>query len=141
MGLSPSERLVDRPAGAVLFRTPDRAIDTAAFLADVTRVAASLPARGHVANLCQDRYWFAVGLAAAVLRGQISLLSGDPSAGVLARLLAEFPDAYALTSEAATSPQPLPTHPVGPGPDPGPDPGPESRSRPRSRPGRRDAVR
>lgn len=78
-----------------------------------------LPSRGHVINLCQDRYWFAVGLAAALLRGQLSLLSGDPSAGVLGRLAGDFPDAYALidpsapTGDARAAAVALPQHRIG----------------------------
>jgi acyl-coenzyme A synthetase/AMP-(fatty) acid ligase len=96
--------LTDRPVDAVLFRTPQRRVDAAGFLADATHVARSLPERGHVFNLCQDRYWFAVGLAAALLRRQVSLLSGNPSAGELARIAQDFPDAYALTDSARDQP-------------------------------------
>ncbi len=89
--------LVDRPDGASLFRTAGRIVDVAGFLKDVASAAAALPPRGYVANLCQDRYRFAVGLAAALLRGQISLLSGDLSLGVSDWLTRQYPDAYALT--------------------------------------------
>ena len=37
-------------------------------------LAARLPDRAHVVNLCTDRYRFAVGFAAALVRGQVSLL-------------------------------------------------------------------
>src|SRR5690348_8616293 len=103
--------LTDRHPRAVLFRTPERTVDAAMFLTDATRLAGTLPDRAHVANLCQDRYWFALGLAAAVLRGQVSLLSGDLSVGMLRRLAQEFPDAYALTdSGIAQDELPLPRH-------------------------------
>ncbi len=39
----------------------------------------SCPRRTYVFNLCQDRYWFTVALAAGLLRGQASLLTSDPS--------------------------------------------------------------
>ncbi len=92
--------LTDRPASAVLFRTPWRIVDAAGFLADAMHAARTLPDRGHVVNLCQDRYRFTVGLAAALLRQQVSLLPGNPSAGTLARLAQDFPDAYVLTDDA-----------------------------------------
>jgi acyl-coenzyme A synthetase/AMP-(fatty) acid ligase len=108
--------LVDRPSEAVLFRSPGRTIEAAEFLADVAALAGTLPAHAYVANLCQDRYWFAVGLAAALLRGQVSLLSGDPAPGILAGLRQDYPDCYLLT-DAPTLPQALdpgslPTHRV-----------------------------
>ncbi len=95
----------------MLFHRPGRTVDAAGFLADAAHLARALPARAHVANLCQDRYWFAVGLAAALLRGQLSLLSGDPSAAVLAWLAQEYPDAYVLTDrDDDPPPTQLPRH-------------------------------
>ncbi len=66
--------LLDRAGEAVLFRLPGRDVTAAEFLADANTLSAALPAATHVANICQDRYRFAVGLAACLLRGQISLL-------------------------------------------------------------------
>ena len=108
--------MVDRPSDAVLFRSSDRTIETSEFLADATALAGTLPAHAYVANLCQDRYWFAVGFAAALLRGQVSLLSGDPAPGMLAALRGDYPDCYLLT-DAPDVPQALdlgslPTHRV-----------------------------
>jgi len=45
-----------------------------AFLAAAARLAERLPAQGRAINLCQDRLHFAVGLAAALQRGQTSLM-------------------------------------------------------------------
>ncbi len=91
--------LVDRAAKDILFRAPGRCFTAAAFLEDVQSLAASLPDAGHVANLCQDRYRFAVAFCAALLRGQVSLLSSDHSADRLHVLARRYPDAYALTDE------------------------------------------
>jgi hypothetical protein len=44
------------------------------FVADAQALAAALPAQGPAVNLCQDRYRFALGLAAALLRGHTSLM-------------------------------------------------------------------
>jgi 3-hydroxymyristoyl/3-hydroxydecanoyl-(acyl carrier protein) dehydratase len=49
-------------------------VSAAQFLGDAAAVAELLPARGRPVNLCGDRYSFAVGLAAALLRGQTSLM-------------------------------------------------------------------
>ncbi len=55
------------------------------FLRDVRQLAAELPQRRHVFNLCADRYRFAVGFSAALLRRQVSLLPPN-----------ETPDAHAV---------------------------------------------
>ncbi len=113
----------------MLFRTPGAVHDVAGFVAQARRLAASLPERRHVAILCQDRHRFAVAFAAALLRGQVALLTGDPVAGTLLRLAEDFPDAYALVDGPghAVPGDALPAHPVLPGPAaPGPLPeGPE----------------
>jgi acyl-coenzyme A synthetase/AMP-(fatty) acid ligase len=69
------------------------------FLADVARVAATLPERGHVLNLCRDRYRFAVGLAASMLRGQISLLPPSHNQEMVLQLRVQFPDVYCLDEQ------------------------------------------
>ena len=48
-------------------------ISAALFIAEAQALARDLPA-GRPVNLCQDRYLFALGLAAALLRGQTSLM-------------------------------------------------------------------
>src|SRR5690348_11852560 len=50
-----------QPDGIVAYRE-GRAVSAAAFLADAAALAAMLPSRRHVVNLCPDRYRFAVGL-------------------------------------------------------------------------------
>ncbi|MBP8295182.1 MAG: beta-hydroxyacyl-ACP dehydratase, partial [Burkholderiales bacterium] len=50
------------------------AVTVAGFLGDVARVAAALPPGRHVLNTCSDRYRFAVGLAAGLVSGRVSLL-------------------------------------------------------------------
>ena len=50
------------------------AISAAQFLGNAQALAMTLPAQGEPVNLCQDRYHFALGLAAALLRGQTSLM-------------------------------------------------------------------
>ena len=69
------------------------------FLADARHVAGTLPAQGPAINLCSDRYAFAVGLAAALLRGQASLLPPDARPDTLARLHETGGASYALTDD------------------------------------------
>src|SRR5579859_7840984 len=67
------------------------------FLADVERVAEQLPARSHLVNLCIDRYRFAVGLIAALVRGQVSLLPPNQTPDLLRQLQRDYGGLYALS--------------------------------------------
>jgi len=71
------------------------------FLADARQMASRLPLGGPAINLCNDRYAFAVGLVAALMRGQASLLPPDARPDTLARLHESGDDCYALTDDAA----------------------------------------
>ena len=58
-------------------------------------LAGQLPATGHLLNLCHDRYRFAVGFAAGLLRGMTSLPSSQ-SAETFRRLRDDYPNLLAL---------------------------------------------
>jgi acyl-coenzyme A synthetase/AMP-(fatty) acid ligase len=77
-------------------------ITAAQFLADVRGLANTLPARSHVMNRCADRYHFAVGFAAALLREQITLLPPNDTPELLRQLAGQYPDLYCLTDEPLT---------------------------------------
>lgn len=103
-------------AGSVFAYRGGRAIGAAEFLRDVWRLADTLPRRRHVVNLCADRYRFAVGLAAALVREQVSLLPPNETPGLLAQLAAGYRDAYCLTdAQRPVAPFATVTFP-GPGP-------------------------
>ena len=72
-------------------------IDTARFIADVSALAQTLPEHRYVLNLCGDRYRFAVGLAAALVRGQINLLPPNHTPALVADLKMDYPGLYGLT--------------------------------------------
>ncbi len=74
-----------------------RAISAAQFLRDVRALATQLPDQAHLINLCGDRYRFAVGLAAALVRRQISLLPPNHTPAIVAALRADYPGLYGLT--------------------------------------------
>jgi acyl-coenzyme A synthetase/AMP-(fatty) acid ligase len=65
--------LVPRDLAAPLAWCAGTAVSAGRFIAEAQALAAQLPA-GRPVNLCQDRYRFALGLAAALLRGQTSLM-------------------------------------------------------------------
>jgi acyl-coenzyme A synthetase/AMP-(fatty) acid ligase len=77
------------------------AIGADTFLRHVLHLAEILPDRPHVLNLCADRYLFAVGFAAALARGQMSLLPPSLTSDTLARLAQQYPGAYCLSDENA----------------------------------------
>ena len=55
-------------AGAAFAYCKGLRISIECFLADASRLAAALPDRRYLLNLCTDRYHFTVGFAAALLR-------------------------------------------------------------------------
>jgi acyl-coenzyme A synthetase/AMP-(fatty) acid ligase len=77
-----------------------KAITVERYLADVAELAARLPAQKYVLNLCADRYRFAVGFAAAMLRGQVSLLPPNHTPDLIKRLNQHYAGLYCLTDGA-----------------------------------------
>ena len=70
------------------------------FLADVMRLAAVLPAGGHVLNVCADRYRFAVGFLASLVADKVSLLPSTHTPEVVRQLTVFAPDVFCLTDDA-----------------------------------------
>ena len=69
----------------------------AQFLAQVIALANELPERPAVLNLVRDRYHFLVTFAAALLRGQSTLLPPTRAPTALAVLAQQYPASYCLT--------------------------------------------
>jgi acyl-coenzyme A synthetase/AMP-(fatty) acid ligase len=67
------------------------------FLADVERIAAEFPAGQHVLNACTDRYRFAVGFAAALVAGKVTLLPANLAPETVRQLTEFRPDLFCLT--------------------------------------------
>ena len=93
------------PGGVFAYRH-GRTVTVEAFLREAARLADRLPERRHVMNLCTDRYRFTVGLAAAVMRSQITLLPPNETPDLIARLVRQYPDAYCLV-EGEAPPAPI----------------------------------
>ena len=70
------------------------------FLADAARLAAALPDRGYLLNLCTDRYHFAVGFAAALLRRQVTLLPPNETPDLIERLVSQYPGLHCLSDRS-----------------------------------------
>ena len=92
--------LIDRSPQAVLYRGSQGDVTAAAFLNDVARSAALLGDADYVVNCCTNRYWFAVGFAASLVRGKITLLTGDHSHHAL-RVLRDRFGAMQIVSDGA----------------------------------------
>jgi acyl-coenzyme A synthetase/AMP-(fatty) acid ligase len=88
-------------AGAAFAYRNGYVLGVARFLQDVTQLAALLPDRPHILNLCADRYHFTVGFAAALLRRQISLLPPNHTPDLIERLRRRYPGLYCLTDAAS----------------------------------------
>lgn len=84
------------PGAAFAYRE-NRLIRVGEFLSDVRRLADSLPDRRFVLNRCTDRYGFAVGFAAAMLRRQTNLLPPNSTSDLIGRLRHQYDGMYCLT--------------------------------------------
>lgn len=104
--------LIDRPLTRTLAWCDGRAVSTGEFLAEAAALAEKLPPQGQAVNLCQDRYLFSVGLAAAMLRGHLSLLPPNALPQTLRQLGADGPAPYALVEDALADTGGLPRHGV-----------------------------
>ena len=66
------------------------------FLSDVGALADLLPEKPMVINLADDRYRFLVGFAAALVRGQTTLLPHSRAPGALAQIARDYGNSYCL---------------------------------------------
>jgi acyl-coenzyme A synthetase/AMP-(fatty) acid ligase len=103
--MNPISLLSDRDLDAPLAWRHGVPVSARQFLADVARFAPELEAGGPVINLCVDRYAFAVSLAAALVRGETSLLPPDARPDTLARLVEAGGHTFAIVdAEQAETP-------------------------------------
>jgi len=84
-------------AGAAFAYRGGRRLSIEQFLWDVSRLAAALPDRQYLLNLCTDRYHFSVGFAAALVRRQINLLPPNETPDLIERLASQYPGVYCLS--------------------------------------------
>ncbi len=95
-------------ADRVLAWEKGHAITYGHFLSDVGVLADLLPEKPTVINLADDRYRFLVGFAAALVRGQTTLLPPSRAPGALAQIAREYDTSYCLV-EGAEQVEPLPS--------------------------------
>ena len=81
------------------------------FLSDVENLADLLPEKPTVINLADDRYQFLVGFAAALVRGQTTLLPPSRAPGALAQIAREYGNSYCLV-DSTQQVEPLPSYQI-----------------------------
>lgn len=91
-----------------------RPIDAGGFCNAAVALAAALPGKRYVLNLCEDRLSFMLGFSAAMLAGQVSLLPYSRAHGVIRDLYASRTDVYCLAGAADEVPGGLPALVVPP---------------------------
>ena len=89
-----------RPLAPLLVST-EGPLSQARFVGQALALAQTLPRAGFVLNLCESRHAFLLGFAAALLRGQTSLLPPNKTAATVAAIRARYPDSYVLSDDAA----------------------------------------
>ena len=80
-------------------RQGDKVIARDAFLGQIDALADQFPDRPHIVKLCNDRYNFAVAWAAAMIRGQVTLLPGSGDVRAVEALRVDYPSLYVLTDD------------------------------------------
>jgi acyl-coenzyme A synthetase/AMP-(fatty) acid ligase len=83
-----------------------------AFLAKAATLSQGLPAAGHLLNLCNNRYLFALAFAAALMRGAVSLFPPSRLAATCNGIARDYPDAVCL-SDTPLDGLTLPLHLIG----------------------------
>ena len=103
--------LGDRDLSMPLAWRAGQPISAAQFIAEAQALARDLPG-GRPINLCQDRYLFALGLAAALLRGQTSLMPPNALPETLRQVPAEGGAPYLMVDDLPPDTGGLPLHTV-----------------------------
>lgn len=81
---------------AILAWRSDGPVRIRDFLADVRALGKQLPSGPYLLNVCQDRYHFAVGFAAGLVAGKISLQPSSQSPETLRRIEIDYPGVFCL---------------------------------------------
>jgi acyl-coenzyme A synthetase/AMP-(fatty) acid ligase len=88
--------LADSSLDRIIAWRPDGPVRAGQFLGEVLALARRLSAGGHLLNLCHDRYHFAVGFAAGLVQGKLSLQPSSVSPETLRSIRATHPDLVCL---------------------------------------------
>ena len=86
------------PAKVIAYRKGS-AVSAQIFCSHAQQLARLLPAGTHVLNVCADRYHFAVGFAACLISGRVSLLPSTHTPEVIRQLKSFAPDTFCLADD------------------------------------------
>jgi acyl-coenzyme A synthetase/AMP-(fatty) acid ligase len=88
--------LTTRAAGDIIARRGGTGIRVDEFLGHATALAARLPDRPYVINLCAERYEFLVGFCAAIIAGQCTLMPPNRQAQTMLGVADKHDGSYVL---------------------------------------------
>jgi acyl-coenzyme A synthetase/AMP-(fatty) acid ligase len=92
--------LLARAAGEPIAIRHGAPVTVAEFLCQAQGLAEVLPAAGAVINVCEDRYRFLVGLAAALARGLTTLMPPNALEATVSRVRADWPGSVVVADTA-----------------------------------------
>ena len=84
---------------AILAWRGGRPVTALEFLRDVHGLARRLPRAAHLLNACEDRYRFAVALAAAIVAGRTTLLPPARTPQAIREMIRLAPEAFCVTDD------------------------------------------
>ena len=94
-----SMKLLARQPSDVIAIRQGRAVTAAEFLAEVNALAGTLPAAGFAINVCENRYHFLVGFAAALAHGLATLLPPNPLEETVNAIHRDWAGSFVLTDK------------------------------------------
>ncbi|MCB1559744.1 MAG: acyl-CoA synthetase [Xanthomonadales bacterium] len=104
--------LLSGDAGRVFAWRGSTPVSAAQFLGEALTLAETLDGHGHVLNLCEDRYRFLLGFAAALISGLPTLLPPSRSPATLTGLVQDFDRVQAIGDADSICPDLLARLPV-----------------------------
>ena len=96
MAISPTYPLLTHGPRERVAIWRNRVVEREMFLAHAYRLAKELPEAPFAMNLCDDRYAFLTALAAALMRGQTTLLPPSRAPALIEELAADYAGSYCL---------------------------------------------
>lgn len=94
--------LLDRAPDDAMARLNGRLVTAAEFLAQVEALKSRLPPARYIINLCEDRYHFMLGFAAAIAAGRTNLLPPNRLPATVEWVRGAYPDSHVLDDALPT---------------------------------------
>ena len=91
--------------GSPVAVTAEGSVSVNKFLHDIYQLASTLPQNRYVMNLCEDRYAFMLGFAAAMLCRQVTLMPHTTAPQTLAQIVRDYEGVYCLSNDDKPQPE------------------------------------